>query len=49
MGNCNFRSETDNISSNFFNLFLIEIAISKTNFIFQYVIGKGGFGKVYYF
>jgi len=38
MGNCNFKAEQekDNVQ-----------ATSKTNFHFQYVIGRGGFGKVW--
>lgn len=38
MGNCNFKSEAekDNVT-----------VISKNNFQFQYVIGRGGFGKVW--
>jgi len=38
MGNCNFKTEyeTDNI-----------VAVTKNHFQFHYVIGKGGFGKVW--
>ena len=45
MGNCNFRSESDT-SSSFLLSFIFFLVISKTNFTFHYVIGKGGFGKV---
>jgi len=38
MGNCNFRAETEKDTHQ---------AISKTNFGFEYVIGRGGFGKVW--
>jgi len=38
MGNCNFKTEyeTDNI-----------VAVTKNHFVFHYVVGKGGFGKVW--
>jgi hypothetical protein len=38
MGNCNFKADTekDNIQ-----------AQNKTSFHFMYVIGRGGFGKVW--
>lgn len=38
MGNCNFKTEyeTDNV-----------VAVTKNHFQFHYVIGKGGFGKVW--
>jgi cell division protein FtsB len=38
MGNCNFKTEyeQDNI-----------VAVTKNHFQFHYVIGKGGFGKVW--
>jgi len=37
MGNCNFRPEVPEQTS----------TISKNNFVFHYVVGKGGFGKVW--
>jgi len=37
MGNCNFKTEATEKSS----------ALSINNFVFHYVIGKGGFGKVW--
>ena len=37
MGNCNFKAENFDPS----------VEISKSNFQFHYVIGKGGFGKVW--
>ena len=50
MGNCNFKTEyeTDNVSGKS-QLFLILtfLAVSKNNFQFHYVIGRGGFGKVW--
>jgi serine/threonine protein kinase len=38
MGNCNFKSEPekDNVT-----------VVTKNHFMFQYVIGRGGFGKVW--
>ena len=38
MGNCSFKSEKDDHSTK---------RISKDDFQFEYVIGKGGFGKVW--
>ncbi len=56
MGNCNFKTENheDNSSKSsiyispfflnpFFSLFS---ALSKNNFQFHFVVGRGGFGKV---
>lgn len=37
MGNCNFRPEVPETTS----------TVSKNNFAFHYVVGKGGFGKVW--
>jgi serine/threonine protein kinase len=37
MGNCNFRPEVPEQTS----------TVSKNNFVFHYVVGKGGFGKVW--
>ena len=52
MGNCNFKAEQekDNVQGKQiiihpFNTLCA--ATSKTNFHFQYVIGRGGFGKVW--
>lgn len=50
MGNCSFRSEAlDQIeNSNYPSSYKILIAtMSKSNFVFHYVIGRGGFGKVF--
>lgn len=39
MGNCNFKAEgRDKDAVN---------AVNKNNFVFQYAIGRGGFGKVW--
>lgn len=49
MGNCscNFKadSEKDNVIGTIVSLYLL--AISKSMFQFQYIIGRGGFGKVW--
>ena len=55
MGNCNFKTEheTDNIAGIKFIAHAIVlytlcfIAINKNHFLFHYVIGRGGFGKVW--
>lgn len=50
MGNCNFKTEyeTDNVSGKSqLILILTLLAVSKNNFQFHYVIGRGGFGKVW--
>jgi serine/threonine protein kinase len=50
MGNCNFKTEyeNDNVAGNFDVLMLIlKIAMTKNHFQFHYVIGRGGFGKVW--
>jgi serine/threonine protein kinase len=50
MGNCNFKTEyeQDNVAGNFDVLMLIRnIAMTKNHFQFHYVIGRGGFGKVW--
>ena len=48
MGNCNFKpeQETDNVTGNSLSLTPC-IAINKSHFMFHYVIGRGGFGKVW--
>jgi serine/threonine protein kinase len=48
MGNCNFKteSETDSVAGNS-NSFPLLIATNKNHFMFHYVIGRGGFGKVW--
>lgn len=57
MGNCHFlvngkNGETCKLfylfrSASFVLFFLGWVALSRTNFIFDNVIGKGGFGKVW--
>lgn len=52
MGNCNFKTEqeTDNVTckiSLIFMTIVVFIAMSKNHFQFHYVIGRGGFGKVW--
>ena len=54
MGNCNFKTEqeTENVTGIIYYLFILVltyniIAINKNHFQFQYVIGRGGFGKVW--
>lgn len=55
MGNCNFKTDGMEENTSKKNLILKKLnfnclqkkkAISKTNFTFHYVIGRGGFGKV---
>ena len=48
MGNCNFKTEkeTDNVAGNCTPL-MKYIAVNKNHFQFHYVIGRGGFGKVW--
>ena len=48
MGNCNFKteSETDSVAGNS-NPSLFSLATNKNHFMFHYVIGRGGFGKVW--
>lgn len=48
MGNCNFKSEyeNDNVTGTLVNIHN-SLAITKNHFQFHYVIGKGGFGKVW--
>ena len=48
MGNCNFKteSETDSVAGNS-NPFNSPLATNKNHFMFHYVIGRGGFGKVW--
>jgi len=48
MGNCNFKteSETDSVAGNS-NSFPFSLATNKNHFMFHYVIGRGGFGKVW--
>jgi len=53
MGNCNFKNEAipqmDSTSCKYFTLLIIlKSAVSKNLFQLHYIIGKGGFGKVYY-
>ncbi len=56
MGNCNFKTEyeSDNVVGKptisidwFLSLHIFPIAINKNHFQFHYVIGRGGFGKVW--
>ena len=54
MGNCNFKTEAPEKTSGTFNitfypmLYLkITIVLSVINFNRHYVVGKGGFGRVY--
>jgi len=49
MGNCNFKSDNDGTTSIIFIIVLrsLLIGLSKNNFVFHYVIGRGGFGKVW--
>ena len=50
MGNCNFKigeKKKDIISKYHQTLSVIFQALSKNTFQFKYVIGKGGFGKVF--
>ena len=51
MGNCNFKteSENDNVTGkqNSYGSNNYCVAISKNHFQFHYVIGRGGFGKVW--
>jgi len=54
MGNCNFKAETEKDSEQgkcFLQLLSptnpLNAAVNKNHFHFQYVIGRGGFGKVW--
>ena len=50
MGNCNFKTEyeQDNIACTLpCNLYSFPVEITKNHFLFHYVIGRGGFGKVW--
>jgi serine/threonine protein kinase len=53
MGNCNFKVEKEKesfqgkISSNKWLANSDCVAVNKNHFHFQYVIGRGGFGKVW--
>jgi serine/threonine protein kinase len=55
MGNCNFKTEyeNDNVTGKSL-LFVMQstiahnfVAVNKNHFLFHYVIGRGGFGKVW--
>ena len=49
MGNCNFKTEyeQDNVACTDFHLNIFLLEVSKNHFLFHYVIGRGGFGKVW--
>ena len=50
MGNCNFKTEyeNDNVTGNSLtSTYSAIIAVTKNHFQFHYVIGRGGFGKVW--
>lgn len=50
MGNCNFKTEyeNDNVTGTLYNFTNYEhLAVTKNHFQFHYVIGRGGFGKVW--
>lgn len=42
MGSCNFKSDSNDTT-----VTSRQVSLSKTHFTFHYVIGKGGFGKVW--
>ena len=42
MGSCNFKSDSNDTTVR-----SRQVSLSKTHFTFHYVIGKGGFGKVW--
>ena len=56
MGNCSFKPDGDGLldhnedasktTSSFLTFLMYLVSLSKHNFTFQYVIGRGGFGKV---
>lgn len=48
MGNCNFKTEyeTENVAGKLFTNHTCT-AMTKNHFLFHYVIGRGGFGKVW--
>lgn len=49
MGNCNFKADKDkdSVSSEYQHPDSNSAAVSKNHFQFHYVIGRGGFGKVW--
>jgi serine/threonine protein kinase len=50
MGNCNFKTEyeADNVAGKLSYQFIkMSLAMTKNHFLFHYVIGRGGFGKVW--
>lgn len=42
MGSCNFKSDNNDTT-----VIPIQVSLSKSHFQFHYVIGKGGFGRVW--
>jgi serine/threonine protein kinase len=49
MGNCNFKADKDKeqIPGNGYLIIKSLLALSRNMFQFQYVIGRGGFGRVW--
>ena len=50
MGNCNFKTEyeNDNVACKIITIaYILFLEVTKNHFKFHYVIGRGGFGKVW--